>query len=229
MEKVRSEVMAFGKKRDEVKTDLEQELNETEGKTEEKKIEEKKTVKRKASEDREKKQPRPEDDLIEEETQETQEADENDESGTEEIRKKNQEIEALNNRLLRLQADHLNFKTRTEKEKISTYGDAVSGLICDLLPVIDNLERAIDADTQDTDSFKEGVVMVYNQFMGILDKKGLKEVEALHKPFDHNLHYGVAFEESEEYDDGIIIDVLQKGYAVNEKLIRPAMVRICRK
>ena len=80
--------MAFGKKRDEVKTDLEQELNETEGKTEEKKIEEKKTVKRKASEDREKKQPRPEDDLIEEETQETQEADENDESGTEEIRKK---------------------------------------------------------------------------------------------------------------------------------------------
>ena len=100
-------------------------------------------------------------------------------------------------------------------------------MICDLLPVIDNLERAISADVPD--NFKEGVVMVYNQLMGILNKKGLKEIEALHKPFDHNLHYGVAYEESEEFDDGIVIDVLQKGYTVNDKLIRPSMVRICKK
>ena len=146
-----------------------------------------------------------------------------------EINKKNEEIEALNNRLLRLQADYLNYKDRTEKEKQSTYGDAVISVICDLLPVIDNLERAIAADTSETDNFKEGVVMVYNQLKGILNKKGLKEIEALHKPFDYNLHYGVSFEECEDYDDGIIIDVLQKGYTVNDKMIRPAMVRICKK
>ena len=146
-----------------------------------------------------------------------------------ELIKKNEEIEVLNNKLLRLQADFLNFKDRKEKEKLTTYGEAAAGVICDLLPVIDNLERAIAADTSETDSFKEGVVMVYNQLMGILSKKGLKEIEALHKPFDYNLHHGVAFEENEEYDDGIIIDVLQKGYTVNDKLLRPAMVRICKK
>ena len=148
---------------------------------------------------------------------------------TEEIKKKNEEIESLNNRFLRLQADFLNFKARTEKDKLTSYGDAVSGVVCDLLPVIDNLERAIEADKSETDNFKEGVVMVYNQLMGILNKKGLKEIEALNKPFDHNLHYGVGFEECEDVDDGIIIDVLQKGYTINDKMIRPAMVRICKK
>lgn len=208
--------MAFGKKYDEVQKEVEQELNQTETKTENNG-----TLKTDTKED----------DVSAQELdkEEAEKIDKIHETEDEEIKRKNEEIETLNNRLLRLQADHLNYKTRTEKEKVTTYGDAVSGVICDLLPVIDNLERAIDADTQESDSFKEGVVMVYNQLMGILDKKGLKEVEALHKPFDHNLHYGVAFEECEEYDDGIIIDVLQKGYTVNDKLIRPAMVRICKK
>lgn len=205
--------MAIGKKRDEVKKEVEQELKEQTETKDTKEIKE-------AAETTESKETADENISDKEKT---------DEKATEEIEKKNEEIEALNNKLLRLQADFLNFKTRTEKEKFATYGDAVSGVICDLLPVIDNLERAITADNSETDNFKEGVVMVYNQLMGILNKKGLKEVEALHKPFDHNLHYGVAFEECEEYDDGIIIDVLQKGYTVNDKLIRPAMVRICKK
>lgn len=151
---------------------------------------------------------------------------------TEEIKDEdttNVELEQLNNKLLRLQADFLNFKARTEKEKISTYSNAISDVILDLLPVVDNLERALAAETSEGNSFKEGVQMVYNQFMGILNKKGLKEVESLHKPFDHNVHYGVGFEANDEYDDGIIIDVLQKGYTVNDKCIRPSMVRICRK
>jgi molecular chaperone GrpE len=192
--------MAKGKKHDEI-NEIEEELKDT--KTEAK---ENKATKQKASEEK---------------TNETAEA--------EEIIRKNEEIEALNNKLLRLQADYLNYKERTEKEKHTRYGDAVTAMICDLLPVIDNLERAIAADVSETDNFKEGVVMVYNQLMGILNRKGLKEIEALHKPFDHNLHYGVAFEECEEFDDGIIIDVLQKGYTVNDKLIRPSMVRICKK
>ncbi len=141
----------------------------------------------------------------------------------------NTEVESLNNKLLRLQADFLNYKNRTEKEKISTYGNAISDVILEMLPVVDNLERAIATDKSETDTFKEGVQMVYAQLMGILNKKGLKEVDALHKPFDHNVHYGVAFEANDDYEDGTIIDILQKGYTINDKLIRPAMVRICKK
>ncbi len=139
------------------------------------------------------------------------------------------EIKSLNDRLLRLQADFLNYKSRTDKEKTSTYNSAVSDFISEMLPVVDNLERALAADNSELSSFKEGVQMVYNQLLGILGKKGLKEVEALHKPFDHNIHYGVGFEECDEYEDGIVIDVLQKGYTLNEKCIRPSMVRICKK
>ena len=142
---------------------------------------------------------------------------------------KSAEEEALNNKLLRLQADFLNYKNRTEKEKTATYGNAVSDMILDLLPVVDNLERALETDKSEGNTLKEGVQMVYTQLMAILSKKGLKEVDALHKQFDHNVHYGVAFESSDEYEDGIILDVLQKGYTVNDKLVRPAMVRICKK
>lgn len=139
-----------------------------------------------------------------------------------------EEIKNLNDRLLRLQADFLNYKARTEKEKASSYSNAVSDLILDLLPVVDNLERALAAENTESSSFREGVQMVYTQMMGILEKKGLKEVESLHMPFDHNVHYGVAFESSDDHEDGIIIDVLQKGYTVNDKCIRPAMVRIAK-
>ena len=141
----------------------------------------------------------------------------------------NEEIEQLNNKLVRLQADFLNYKTRTEKEKISSYSNAVSDFVLDLLPVVDNLERALCADDSNGSSFKDGVQMVYDQLMGILNKKGLKEIEALHQPFDHNVHYGVGFEDNDKYDDGTIIDVLQKGYTVNDKCIRPSMVRICKR
>lgn len=137
-----------------------------------------------------------------------------------------EEINSLNDRHLRLQADFLNYKARTEKEKTSTYSGAVADFMLELLPVVDNFDRALQADSADGGTYKEGIQMVYTQLMGILDKKGLKEIEALHQPFNHNLHYGVGFEPSEEFTDDTVIDVLQKGYTVNDRCIRPAMVRI---
>ncbi len=199
--KIRSEEMAKAKKHDEEKVTENQQDNETSNATNEE------SVSKKNEENKNNKE-------------------------TEQIDKKesnNEEVEILNNRLLRLQADFLNYKSRTEKEKLSSYGNGVSDMILELLPVVDNLERALNTDNSENNTFKEGVQMVYTQLMGILDKKGLKEVEALHKQFDHNVHYGVAFEASDEFEDGIILDVLQKGYTVNDKLVRPAMVRICRK
>lgn len=135
----------------------------------------------------------------------------------------------LHNKLLRLQADFLNYKSRTEKERITTYGNAVSDVIKDLLPVIDNLERAIEAEKSELGSFKEGVVMIYNQLHDILAKRGMKEIEAIDKPFDHNIHYGVAFDAESEKEDGTVIEVFQKGYTVNDRVIRPSMVKIVKK
>ncbi len=141
----------------------------------------------------------------------------------------NPEIENLNNKLLRLQADYLNYKNRTEKEKLSTYGNAVADVIQDLLNIVDNLERALKIDTPIDNSFKDGIQMIYEQLMGVLDKRGLKEIEALHKPFDHNVHYGVAFDAESDKEEGTIIEVFQKGYTVNNKVIRPSMVKIAKK
>lgn len=199
--KIRSEEMAKAKKHDEEKVKEKQQDNETSNAANEESV-----------------------------SKENEENKNNKETEIEDKKESNnEEVEILNNRLLRLQADFLNYKSRTEKEKLSSYGNAVSDMILELLPVVDNLERALAAENSENNTFKEGVQMVYTQLMGILDKKGLKEVEALHKQFDHNVHYGVAFEASDEFEDGIILDVLQKGYTVNDKLVRPAMVRICRK
>jgi molecular chaperone GrpE len=137
--------------------------------------------------------------------------------------------ENLNNKLLRLQADFLNYKNRTEKDKFSTYGNAVSDVIKDLLPVLDNLERAIEAEESEDNSFKDGVKMIYTQFVGLLNKRGLKEIEAMGKQFDYNVHYGVSFDSESKEEDGTIIEVLQKGYTVSDKVIRPSMVRIAKK
>lgn len=199
--KIRSEEMAKAKKHDEEKVTEKQQDNETSNAANEESV-----------------------------SKENEENKNNKETEIEDKKESNnEEVEILNNRLLRLQADFLNYKSRTEKEKLSSYGNAVSDMILELLPVVDNLERALAAENSENNTFKEGVQMVYTQLMGILDKKGLKEVESLHKQFDHNVHYGVAFEASDEFEDGIILDVLQKGYTVNDKLVRPAMVRICKK
>jgi molecular chaperone GrpE len=151
------------------------------------------------------------------------------EVGNNEKEPRSAEEENLNNKLLRLQADFLNYKNRTEKDKFSTYGNAVSDVIKDLLPVLDNLERAIEAEESEDNSFKDGVKMIYTQFVGLLNKRGLKEIEAMGKQFDYNVHYGVSFDSESKEEDGTIIEVLQKGYTVSDKVIRPSMVRIAKK
>lgn len=141
---------------------------------------------------------------------------------------KMKELEELNNRLLRLQADFLNYKKRVEKEKESIYAYASEELICQVLPVIDNFERALDSvnDKQKEDSFYKGVEMVYKQLLDILKKSGLEEIKAIGEKFDPNLHHGVAQEESSEHEEDTIIEVYQKGYKLKDKVIRPSMVKI---
>lgn len=142
-----------------------------------------------------------------------------------------EEFDALNNKMLRLQADFLNYKARTEKERTATYGNAVSDVLTDLLPIIDNFERAIESvnsENQEVINFKNGVKMIYDQFLNTLQKRGLKEIEALDSKFDPNIHSGIAFEVTEEKEEDTVIEVFQKGYLVNDKVIRPSMVKIAK-
>lgn len=160
-----------------------------------------------------------------------QENSENSEEKLEENKLK-EEYDALNNKMLRLQADFLNYKTRAEKEKMSTYSNAVADVLCDLLPIVDNFERAIESvksENEELINFKNGVKMIYDQFFNVLQKRGLKEIDALNSKFDPNIHSGIAFEVAQEKEEDTVIEVFQKGYSVNEKVIRPSMVKIAKK
>ena len=135
------------------------------------------------------------------------------------------EDEALNVKYLRLMADFQNFKRRTEKEKNDIYAFANEKIISELLNVIDNFERALMHGASG-DSFTEGMNMIFKQLQGVLDKAGVKEIEALGLDFDPNFHNAVMTEDSTEYESGKVTEVLQKGYTLNSKVIRPSMVKV---
>lgn len=130
-------------------------------------------------------------------------------------------------RMLRVQAEYENFKKRTQKERAAERKYKAQDLANELLPVIDNFERALQVEvTEETKSIIEGISMVYNQFKEALASQGVKEIEAEGKPFDPNLHHAVMQAEIEEEDSNIVVEVLQKGYILNDRVIRPAMVKV---
>ena len=136
-----------------------------------------------------------------------------------------QELDDTKDRLLRLTAEYSNYKRRSEKEKQDAYVYAKSDTIKALLPVIDNLERALANETKDYDALKKGVEMTFDNLAAILETLG---VEVFGEPgdiFDPNLHNAVMHVEDEELKNGEIVDVFQKGYKIGDKIVRPAMVK----
>lgn len=140
-------------------------------------------------------------------------------------REATQEEEELNTRYLRLAADFQNYKRRVEKEKGDIYAYANEKIVVELLDVIDNFERALE-HSNESESFAEGMNMIFKQFKGVLEKSGVEEINALGEDFDPNFHHAVLTENSAEYESGKITQVLQKGYLLNKKVIRPAMVKV---
>jgi molecular chaperone GrpE len=135
--------------------------------------------------------------------------------------------EDMSKKLLRLQADFLNYKSRAEREKDRIYITAVEDTICEFLPILDNLDRAMES-TDESGSFRDGIHMIYMQLKQTLEKKGLKEIDALGKAFDPYLHHGVSSDEVEGVESNIVIDVFQKGYRLKDKVIRPSLVKVSR-
>jgi molecular chaperone GrpE len=138
------------------------------------------------------------------------------------------EAEETYQRLLRLQADYDNFRRRTrlEKEEIVKY--ASLSLVEKLLPVLDNFERALAAaqHAADLESFAKGVDMIHRQLADVLAQEGLEPIKAVGEPFNPEVHQAVMQVESEEYDDNVVVEELQKGYKLKEKVIRPSMVKV---
>lgn len=143
----------------------------------------------------------------------------------------NSESQALLQQMIRLQADFDNYKKRTSKEKEEIYKYALEDFSTKMLPVLDNLERAIQALDKNSvqDDYANGVRMVLNQLLQVLELEGLKEISCEGESFDPNLHHGVTTEDSQDHEDEQIMDVYQKGYQFKGKVIRPAMVKICKK
>lgn len=134
----------------------------------------------------------------------------------------------LNNRWLRTQADFDNFRKRTIKEKADARKYRSQDLVTDLLEPLDNFKRALSVDTatEEGTSLKKGMEMVMKKLEEALKKEGVEEIESLGKPFDPKVHQAVMQEKSEDHDPGLVIQVLQAGYLLNGRVIRPAMVKV---
>ena len=159
--------------------------------------------------------------------QETQQQEEN----NDELKEMEQEEAQIQQQFLRLQADFENFRKRTSKEKEELSSQAGKNIITDMLPVLDNLHRALEAGKQkgDLDKFIEGVDMIYSQLWSVLQGKGLEYIDCKGKEFDPEIHQAVMQEEVAEGEDNIVLDEIQRGYLLNGKLIRPSMVLVSKK
>lgn len=143
----------------------------------------------------------------------------------EEEKQPDPEEEAMTVKYMRLMADFQNFKRRTEKEKGDIYAFANEKLVTDLLAVLDNFERALEHESDDS-GFAEGMQLIFKQLMDVLTKAGLSEIPALGETFDPNFHNAVMAEDTDEYESGKVSGVMQKGYMLNNKVIRPSMVKV---
>ena len=156
--------------------------------------------------------------------EETAEAGE-DKAAEEEKKAEEQESE----RYMRLMAEFQNFKRRAAREKSDIHAYANEKIIGELLPVLDNFERALDTKSDDVEAYAKGMELIFTQLKTALEHAGLEEIPALGEEFDPNVHNAVMTEDSDEHEDNHISKVLQKGYKLNDKVIRPSMVAVVRK
>ena len=141
---------------------------------------------------------------------------------TKKLQAKTAECEECNDRYMRMMAEYDNFRKRSAKEKESVWADAYGDCIAQLLPILDNLERA--SKSNNIEAVTKGLEMTVKAFDDAMDKMGVKEIEC--KTFDPNLHNAVMHVEDEQYGDGEIVEVFQKGYCKGDKVIRYAMVKV---
>ncbi len=140
-----------------------------------------------------------------------------------EVQKLTEDLENTTDRLKRLMAEFDNFKKRTSKEREMLYSSILGDVVCKLLPVLDNLEKAESAETQDT-NYKQGIDLVLKQYLDVLKSLGVEQIESVGKTFDPELHEAVSTVQDETLGEKEIKEEFRKGYKLGDKVIRHAMV-----
>ena len=150
-----------------------------------------------------------------------------------ELKRVEAEAADLKNQLARRQADFENYRKRVERERTETYNCVVADVAAKLLPVVDNLKRALDAEASveaaESDEFRHflsGVDLISKQLNGVLDALGVKPVAAVGEPFNPHIHEAVVSEPTDDYEPDTVIQELVAGYRLGDKLIRPALVKV---
>jgi molecular chaperone GrpE len=133
-------------------------------------------------------------------------------------------------RLLRKTAEFDNYRKRTERERLQSSETAAADLIEELLPMVDDMERALKADagSEGADSIRRGVELIYKRLVDTLRKRGVKPIEALGADFDPHFHQAVSHEPAEGRRDGEVIEEFRRGYMLGDRLLRPAMVKVAK-
>jgi len=137
------------------------------------------------------------------------------------------ERDALQDRLLRLAAEFDNYRKRVERDRRDQADAAMAAALEDLLPIVDDLERALAAPAAgDVELYRKGVELIHRQMTELLRKRGVTSIEAVGADFDPRIHQAVVREASARHRDGEVIEELRRGYLLGERLLRPAMVKV---
>jgi molecular chaperone GrpE len=145
------------------------------------------------------------------------------------LAKSEAEVADLKDRLLRQMAEFDNYRKRTMKEKAEIILNGSAGVVTDILPVIDDMERAIanSSKSEDFNALKEGIELIYNKFMHILEQKGLQKISPKNEPFDTDFHEAIAMIPApDEASKGLVLDCAIDGYKLNDKVLRHAKVAV---
>lgn len=135
------------------------------------------------------------------------------------------ENQQLKDRYLRTLADFDNLRKRTEREKADFFRYALAGVLKDILPVLDNFDRGLE-HAEEGDDFHKGMLLIYKQLFDVLQKNGLKPIDESNVHFDPNIHEAVVREEDASVPSHTVVAVLQKGYFLHDRLLRPALVKV---
>ena len=146
----------------------------------------------------------------------------------EEIVKLKEEAAANKNAYFKAYADTENLKKRLQSESDNVRKYRIQSFAMEILPVLDNLERALDVkvDDQNVKNYAKGFEMIYQRLVHILNQEGVKEIEALDKPFDPNFHQALMQEAKDGVESGMVIEVLQKGYMLKDRVLRATLVKV---
>jgi molecular chaperone GrpE len=140
------------------------------------------------------------------------------------------ERDTLQDQLLRTAAEFKNYRARMDRERRELSEYATSEILTELLPIIDNFERALQAPAgPEAEAFRKGIELIHKQMFDLLRKRGVTPIDALGADFDPNVHQAVIHEVSDEHREGEVMQELQRGYRIGDRLLRPAMVKVAKR